>query len=130
MIFMKKLITEPIRKLAQIIIHQEQCSKLDGHDRAVLKNDGPKYLRHVQTNIKLKKKPLEDMTDTSKKVLMAYVIFLRQNISMVQGDKANEEDAAKILHGEVYKSDTKKKDELDEDLLKQLEKIGIQADKD
>ena len=125
---MLTLISDPIQKLAQIIVKRTECG-FDPADIAILKNDGPTYLRRVQTNLKLGKKPLTDLEDTNKKVLLSYVIFLRQNITMEKGDRPNEEDAAKILHGEVYKESKKDSKELEEELLKQLEKIGIDVKK-
>jgi len=119
---MLKLISEPIVKMAQVL--QFECG-LDPQDTAILKLDGPKYLRKVQTNIKLKHDPLDDLKETEKKVLLAYVIFLRQNITIEQGAKPNEEDAAKILHGEVYEDEDKIDKELSKELIKQLEKVGI-----
>jgi hypothetical protein len=125
-------ISQPIIKLAQIIKKTE--GGLDPQDISILKKDGPEYMRHVHTNIKLGKKALDDLTDTAKKVLLAYVIFLRQNATIEEGNKPNEEDTAKVLHGEVYKKDTKEDDEegseLDKELLKQLEKLGMNVKKD
>lgn len=116
----------PIRKFAQEF--SDKCPSLDLQDRNILAKDGPKYLRHVQTNIKLKKKILADMTDTAKKVLLAYVIFLRQNLTTDQGDKPNEEDAAVVLHGDLYGNSKGSKKDLDESLEKQLSKLGISLD--
>ena len=117
-------IYEPIRKLAEDVSNKK-CPALDMQDRNILSNDGPKYLRHVQTNIKLKKDMLSDLTDTAKKVLLAYVVFLRQNLTTDQGDKPNEEDAAVILHGDLYGSGKEDKKDLNESLEKQLSKLGI-----
>ena len=115
-----------VRKFAEEAI--KQCPALDVQDRNILSNDGPKYLRHVQTNLKLKKKILADMTDTAKKVLLAYVIFLRQNLTTDQGDKPNEEDTAVVLHGDLYGNDKGAKKQLDESLEKQLSKLGISGE--
>jgi hypothetical protein len=118
---------EPIRKLAEDVSKKESPS-LDMQDRNILAIDGPKYLRHVQTNIKLKKDLLADLNDTAKKVLLAYVVFLRQNLTTDQGDKPNEEDAAVILHGKLYGDSKSDKEELDDSLEKQLSKLGISGD--
>jgi hypothetical protein len=83
----------------------------------------------VQTNIKLDKEPLNDLKDADKKVLLSYVIFLRQNVTMEKGDKPNEEDAAKIIHGELFSKSKEDDEELEKELLKQLEKIGIDVKK-
>lgn len=120
---MYKAIYLPIRKLAEEA--KKSCVSLDVQDRNILSNDGPKYLRHVQTNIKLKKDLLADLTDTAKKVLLSYIIFLRQNLTTDQGDHPNEEDAAFILHGDLYGNGKNDKKDLDESLEKQLSKLGI-----
>lgn len=125
---MLKLISEPIAKLAQVVIQKIERG-LDPEDITILKNDGPTCLRRVQTNIKLDKKPFTDLTNTDKKVLLSYVIFLRQNATMSQGDKPNEEDAAKIIHGEIFEGSKKDSKELEEELIKQLSKIGIDVSK-
>jgi hypothetical protein len=121
------LVSDPIKKLAAVVVKIEPC--LDKQDVSILKNDGPGYLRHVQTNVKLDKKPLAELGDTAKRVLLAYVIFLRQNMTMGPGDHPNQEDTAKILHGEILNEGKEKKKELEEELLKQLSKIGIEVDK-
>lgn len=121
---MHKAIYESIKKLAEDLSKKEYPS-LDMQDRTILAKDGPKYLRHVQTNLKLKKSLLSDLSDTSKKVLLAYVVFLRQNLTTDQGDKPNEEDAATIIHGNLYGNSKDDKKDLDETLEKQLSKLGI-----
>lgn len=121
---MYKAIYEPIRKIAEEVSKKEDPA-LDLQDRTILAKDGPKYLRHVQTNIKLKKKMLSDLTDTAKKVLLAYVVFLRQNLTTDHGDRPNEEDSAFILHGDLYGNNKSDKKNLDESLEKQLSKLGI-----
>ncbi len=121
---MYKSVCENIRKLAKDMFEKD-CPSLDMQDRNILAKDGPKYLRHVQTNIKLKKDLLSDLNDTAKKVLLAYVVFLRQNLTTDQGDKPNEEDAAVILHGDLYGTGKNDKKDLDESLEKQLSKLGI-----
>ncbi len=121
---MYKSVSENIRKLAKDMFEKD-CPSLDMQDRNILAKDGPKYLRHVQTNVKLKKDLLSDLNDTAKKVLLAYVVFLRQNLTTDQGDKPNEEDAAVILHGDLYGTGKNDKKDLDESLEKQLSKLGI-----
>jgi hypothetical protein len=122
-------VAQPVSRLAHIIIHKIDDG-LDPQDVAVLKIDGPKYLRHMSTNIKMKKDPISDLNDTGKKVLLAYVIFLRQNVTMEPGDKPNEEDAARILHGDIFGSNKDDEEELEEELLKQLSKIGMDVERD
>jgi hypothetical protein len=125
---MLKLITEPIIKVAKAIMEKTE-EGLDPQDVTILKNDGPNFLRKVQTNIKLDKEPLNDLKDADKKVLLSYVIFLRQNVTMEKGDKPNEEDAAKIIHGRLFSESREDDKELEKELLKQLEKIGIEIKK-
>lgn len=124
---MKKAVYSSIKKTALLVM---QCpgSLLDTQDVEILRKDGPEYLREVQTNIKLKKKPLADLSDSAKKVLLAYIVFLRENLTTNSEDRPNDEDAAMILHGEVFKSNDSKK--LDDALLKQLSKLGITIEND
>ncbi len=102
---------------------------LDDKDKEILKKDGPRYMRLVQTNLKIGKKPLADMSHTGMMVLLAYVVFLRQNITTSKGDRPNVEDAAQIMHGNVYSDTDKDKKKLEEQLIKQLSKIGVDVDK-
>ena len=112
-----------IRKLAEDI-GKDVCT-LDVQDKKILAIDGAKYLRHIQTNLKLKKDILSDLSDTEKRVLLAYIVFLRQNITTSSGDNPNEEDSAYVLHGKLYDESKEDKKELDAVLKKQLSKIGI-----
>ena len=123
---MLKTLSYSVRKMAKAVLEDSPC--LDMQDKNILLRDGSEHLRHVQTNIKLKKEPLSDLTDTAKKVLLAYVVYIRENITTDQGDAPNEEDAAKILHGEVYGKGKKNKKDLDDELEKQLAKLGISSD--
>jgi len=125
---MLRLISEPIAKVAKVITEKIE-EGLDPQDVTILKNDGPNFLRKVQTNIKLNKEPLNDLKDADKKVLLSYVIFLRQNVTMEKGDKPNEEDAAKIIHGELFSKSKEDDENLEKELMKQLEKIGINVKK-
>lgn len=105
-----------------VVLKKEQPC-FDRQDVTILKNDGPRFMRQVQINLKLDKEPLSDLNDTEKRVLLAYVVYLRQNVTTESGDRPNEEDAARILHGEVF--DDKGKKKLDKELLSQLSKIGL-----
>lgn len=122
-------LAKPIADYARLMTAASK-PKFDGQDVAALKLDGPRNLRLVQQNLRLGKEPLADMEDTDKKILMAYVIFLRQNVTMSDGDSPNVEDAAAILHGKVF-GESKEKGEFEDELLKQLKKIGLKIeDKD
>lgn len=123
---MYKTRSDYLRKMAHVIIKQV-CPDLDAQDRVTLLKDGSRCLRHVRANIKMKNKPLEGLSETEQRILFAYIVFLRQNVTTGPGDRPNEEDAAKILHGELYEGKNEGKD-LEKNLLKQLEKIGIQTD--
>ena len=125
---MLKPIFSNVKETANIMLLQCPDQILDKQDIMILQKDGPEYLREVQTNIKLNKDPLDDLSDSAKKVLLAYVVFLRENIATEKNDRPNDEDSAKILHGKVFKEKNDKK--LDEALLKQLSKIGINLKND
>lgn len=123
-----------MRKYSEVMVEAAEAiikkvyPLLDAQDRAVLTKDGPRILRQVQSNVRLKKKPLEDLTEAEKKVLLAYVVFFRQNVTTCPPkDRSNEEDASRILHGEIYNKDKDKK-RLEDDLIDQLEKLGIDMD--
>ena len=125
---MYKKYSDTLHKIASVIVDQA-CPSLDAQDKVILLKDGPRCLRMVQANNKMKKKPLEGLSDTEKRILFAYVIFLRQNVTTGPGDHTNEEDTAKILHGELYTGKDGEKD-MDKNIVKQLEKIGIQMNDD
>ena len=78
---MLKPIFSNVKETANIMLLQCPDQILDKQDIMILQKDGPEYLREVQTNIKLNKDPLDDLSDSAKKVLLAYVVFLRENIA-------------------------------------------------
>lgn len=109
-----------VKKIASYAKEDDQV--LSSEDKSVLRHDAPGFLRRVQMNLKFDKDPFDGLDETQRRILLAYVIFLRQNIATGPGDRPNEEDASMIMHAKVYKDNKKT---LDEDLQKQLEKIGI-----
>lgn len=123
---MKYLIAEEISNIAYGI-EADQNSFLDRKDIKKLREDGPDILKKVEKNIKKEKKNiLSDILDEEKRVLLAYVVFFRQNLGTEETDVPNYEDAAKILHKEVFGEDSKKTmKSLEKDLEAQLKKVGI-----
>jgi len=118
---MKKIISQGLLKIARQLIARE--SALNEEEIRILHNDAPKLIGKVQKN---KKNPFKDFSDEDKRVLLAYVIYLRQNLSTKPTDNPNYEDAAKILRKEVYTDgDKDSKKELKKELIKQLQKAGM-----
>jgi hypothetical protein len=100
---------------------------LSEEDVRRLREEGPKLAKKIK-NAK-KGKPFEGVSDDDKRLLLAYVVYFRQNLTMENSAKPNDEDAAKILHGEIFKGDDKKtKERLAEELVRQLQKSGIKLE--
>lgn len=121
---MKELLANQIRILASEVVLKNTLNK---EDIDMLKHKAPLLMYKVKELMKGKKKnALKDLSSEDKRILMAYVICIRQNVATGEGDKPNLEDTARILHGEVYKTSDKKEEEgFDKELHKQLSKIGI-----
>lgn len=113
-----------IKKIAKEI---REDYTLSPKEKYFLITEGSKLLKRVQKNIKNNNDIFSNLSFNDKTTLLSYIIFLRQNISITQGDNTNEEDSALILHKKIYKN---KKDEkiLNKNLKKQLSKIGIKKD--
>jgi len=121
---MKTLIANKIKVLASEIILKDV---LDKEDINTLKHKAPLLMYKVKDLMRGKKKDiLKDLSAEDKKILMAYVVTIRQNVATGEGDRPNIEDAARILHDDIY--DVSHKDgekRLEKELVKQLGKIGI-----
>lgn len=116
---MKQLISNRIKKIAKEI---SETFVLTEKDVKLLKSKSPKLLGIVNENIKKDPdNPLKDLSKDDKLTLMAFIVYVRQNIATEGGSNPNCEDSAQILHGKIFKSDK----ELDEELIKQLSKAGI-----
>jgi hypothetical protein len=121
---MRDTIANQVKVLASEIILKDSLNKEDVNS---LKHKAPLLMYKVKELMKSKKKdalksiPLED-----KKILMAYVICIRQNVATGEEDRPNLEDTARTLHGDVFDtSDKKNEKNLEKELKKQLGKIGI-----
>jgi hypothetical protein len=93
-------------------------------------------LRKVKDNADKKDKdPLEGLSFDDIELLLAFVVYKRQNISTSPTEDPNVEDAAKILHNKVYiisddnESNKKVREDLEKDLVKQLGKAGLNIKK-
>lgn len=100
---------------------------LSDQDVRRLREDGPRLARKVKDA--KKDNPFEGFSDDDKRLLLAYVVYFRQNLTTDSSMVPNDEDASKILHGEVFKgSDKKTMDRLTEELVRQLHKAGIKVE--
>ena len=121
---MKTIISNKIRVMASEIALKDV---LNQEDTKTLKHKAPLLMYKVKELMKDKKKDaIKELTPEEKRILMAYVICIRQNVATGEGDKPNLEDTAKILHNEVYSTSEKDGEKrLEKELKKQLGKIGI-----
>lgn len=117
-------IGKKIRRYADII---EKSIGLDDLDMRTLNHDAPKIYQKVRENVESNKKPFEGLVDEDKRKLLAFVVYKRQNLTVGPSDNPNSEDAAEILHGDIYNDLSNKKTlkELEKTLKKQLAKTGL-----
>jgi len=95
-----------------------------------LREEAPRLAKRVQVS-KDEKNPFKGFSDDEKRLLLAYVVYLRQNLIMDSTTHPNDEDAAKILHGEVFPgTDRKTMKRLVEELVRQLQKAGVKFNDD
>ena len=110
---MKTLISQGLLKIARKLIARE--SALDKEEIRILHNDAPLLIQKVHKNDK--KNPFKSFSEEDKRVLLAYIVYLRQNLTTKPTDNPNDEDAAKILRKEVYSDkDKKTKEELEKEV--------------
>ena len=129
-ISMKHTIGWHLARIANELLSAE--SALSQDDANLLNKKGPELVRKVQRNLArdTDDKVLEGLSDEDKKVLLSYIVYVRENISTQKTDRPNTEDAAKVLHEDVYPSRNKKAlKALEKHLLQQLKKTGIQTNK-
>ena len=122
---------EYLKRIANDLASTE-CPSLSQDDADKLNAKGPELIRRIQKDLSgdPEEKDLKDFSDDDKRTLLAYIVYVRENITTEMTDKPNAEDAAKILHGDVYKSSGNKSNkELDKNLIKQLQKAGIKPNK-
>lgn len=105
---------------------------LNSDDITSLKHKAPILIHKIKSapgderSAIIAKMPVDDV-----RVLLAYVVSIRQNLSVKDGITPNLEDAAKILHKDVFevpssgKSAKKADKKLRGELQKQLSKVGI-----
>jgi hypothetical protein len=117
-------LSNKIRRYAAII---ERSIGLDDQDIRTLTHEAPEIYKKVKENVEKKRKPFEHLTNDDKRKLLAFVVYKRQNLAVGPSDNPNDEDAAEILHGDVYNdlSDKKTLEELEKTLKKQLAKTGL-----
>ena len=121
---MKSTLANRLKVIASEIILKDSLGKGDISD---LKHKAPILMFKVKELMKSKKKnALKELSPEDKRVLMAYVICIRQNVATGEGDIPNLEDTSRILHGDIYSTEDKKTEkQLEKELKKQLVKIGI-----
>jgi hypothetical protein len=126
---MKTIISIKVRKLADLI---EKGIGLDDVDIRSMHDKGPQLIRTINKNISAKKDALEDVIPEDMRTLLAFVVYKRENLALGPSDDPNDEDAAKILHGDVYKNleDKKTIEALKKALKKQLMKAGLNIKKE
>lgn len=119
-------------KLEKIAGDLDVVRGLDAEDMRRLRKDGPKLITLLKSYMEKGADPLSKFNEDQKRLLLAYIVYTRQNITAGPGDDPNDEDAARILHNKVYDQPDKRKreKEITEDLKKQLEKSGIKLKKD
>jgi len=118
---MKKNLSNVVRKLAANI------QGLTDFDIDLLNNKAPRLVLIVKDNLESNASdPYKGLSDKDKNLLLAFVVYKRQNITTSAVDKPNSEDAAKILHDEVYDLPEKNKlEKINNDLSEQLNKAGL-----
>jgi hypothetical protein len=126
---MKTIISIKVRKLADLI---EKGIGLDDVDIRSMHGKGPQLIRTINKNISDKKDALDNVIPEDMRTLLAFVVYKRENLALGPSDDPNDEDAAKILHGDVYKNleDKKTIEALKKALKKQLMKAGLNIKKE
>ena len=128
---MRRLIAEDISDITHALEAQKEGAFLSKDDITALRTQGPVFLKKVQKNTADEKSTFKGLSDKDKRVLLAYIVYFRQNISSDEISNPNYEDAARILHQSAFKGD--KKDtlkDMEEELKKQLIKAGIKIEKE
>lgn len=120
-------VSNRIKRYASII---EKSIGLDDLDTRMLIHEAPKIYLKVKENIKNNRKPFEHLSNDDKRNLLAFVVYKRQNLTVGPSDNPNDEDAAEILHGDIYNDLSNKKTlkELEKTLKKQLAKTGLEIE--
>ena len=121
---MKLLISKKLVKISKEI---EKSFVLTEEDIKNMKENCYSLLKTLKKNIKQSKsKPFKSISKEDKILLLAFIVYVRQNIATGITENPNSEDAACILHSDIYKGSNKDdKEKLDDDLTKQLNKAGF-----
>ena len=128
---MRRSLGEYLKKIATELLSAE-VPALSQEDADRLNKEGPELIRKVQDTLgkgDLDAKALKGMSKDDKRLLLAYIVYVRENVTTEATDNPNAEDAARILHGDVYSNGKKQNKELEDHLLKQLQKAGIKPNK-
>lgn len=132
---MKKSISSILKKYAEDL-SKISVETLTDEDVENLNERSLKLVKEVRDNIdKGSENPLKNLSDEDKILLLSFVIYKRQNIATAPTENPNTEDAAKVLHGKVYKITGDKKEDkeirenIEKDLIKQLSKAGLNVKK-
>ena len=130
---MKKLISSILKKCSEDL-SKISIETLTEEDVKALNEKSPEFIKKIREDLE-SNDPLKSLSDEDKILLLAFVIYKRQNIATGPSEDPNTEDAAKVLHGKVYKiTGDKKKDKevrenIEKDLIKQLSKAGLSIKK-
>jgi predicted methyltransferase len=128
---MRKSIASYVKILADALQDVEVEKGLGYTDIVALNKKAPNLVEVVRNNIlQNESKPFAGMSDDDKRLLLAFVVYKRQNITTSNTDNPNDEDAARILHKKVFKekpgkSSKKTIKNLDKELAEQLTKAGL-----
>jgi len=140
---MKNVLSTIVRKISAELI--EKGPQMTEEEVKLLQSNGPVLVRQVRKN---PKKPFKGMSEEDKRILLAYIVYLRQNLTTKPTEEPNDEDACKIIRHEVFKEDDKEtkdscdiigndvsrgkdketKKDLTTELAKQLIKAGIHVE--
>jgi hypothetical protein len=128
---MKTIISDILKKIAKTLgdIKPEVLTEEDVKN---LNKKALDLLKKVKDSFDKKdENPLEELSYDDKVLLLAFVVYKRQNIATAPTGDPNVEDAAKILHNKVYiitndeEKDKEVREDLEKDLVKQLSKAGL-----
>jgi hypothetical protein len=117
-----KAVSTLIRKYAANAVGLDDV-KID-----LLNRVAPKLVIGIKEKVESgEKEPLKDLSEEEKKLLLAFVVYKRQNVTTGVTDRPNNEDAAKILNGDLYADmkDEDKNKRILKDLVDQLSKAGL-----
>lgn len=128
---MKQNISNVLKRIAKNL-EEIEPEALTEEDIKRLNKEALSLLKKVKDSADKKEKdPLKNLSYDDEILLLAFVVYKRQNIATEATEDPNVEDAAKILHNKVYikseneKANKKVHEDLEKDLTKQLAKAGL-----